>query len=308
MKENDTDPIFIEALEWFARMKDEQISTGDKHAFMKWIKISPSHADAYKRAEMLWERFDIIKPEYNRMRKTRSLSRRDLLLSSLGFAIIMPGAYVLTKSMFWTDYTTDVGERKTFTLPDGSLVELGSYSALSFDYTPSRRHLTLHRGQGFFSVAPDANRPFIVDAGAGTTKALGTQFDIKRDNNSVTVTVIENRVEVYLKPDQPTEMGEGWQISYSSDVIGRPREADIATVQAWRKDRIIFEDVPLRVVLKELERYRTGKIILLDDTIGEIPVTAVFESKDSLRALEAIAATLSIRVLNPNGMLAVVYR
>lgn len=308
MKEYETDPIYMEALEWFVRIKDEKASPEDRRAFAEWIAADPAHAAAYERAQALWDRFDIVKPEYERLRKAGRIGRRDLLLGGLAAAIVAPGAYFLTRPGVFADHTTGIGERRTVTLPDGSTVELGSYSSLSVDFTGHERRLTLHRGQGFFVVAPDVSRPFLVDAGAGETRALGTQFDVKFIGDAVTVTVAEHSVSVQLPAAEPVEIAEGWQVSYSAEGIEPAQRVDVETAQAWRRDRIVFEDVPLRTVLRELERYRRGRIVLMDDSIGDIPVTAIFETRQAGAALRTIASTLPVRVLNPDGIVAVVYR
>lgn len=308
MKEYETDPIYMEALEWFVRIKDEKASPEDQRAFAQWIAADPAHAVAYERAQALWDRFDIVKPEYERLRKAGRIGRRDFFLGGLAAAIVAPGAYVLTRPGLFADYTTGIGERRAFTLPDGSTVELGSYSSLSVNFTGEERRLTLHRGQGFFTVAPDISRPFVAEAGAGATRALGTQFDMKFTDDTVTVTVVEHSVSVELPAVDPVEVGEGWQVSYSAGGIDPAHRTDLGTAQAWRQDRIVFEDVPLRTVLRELERYRRGRIVLMDESIGNIPVTAIFETRRAEAALKTIANTLPIRVLNPDGIIAVVYR
>lgn len=308
MKEYETDRIYMEALEWFVRIKDEKATPEDQRACAEWIAADPAHAAAYERAQALWDRFDIVKPEFERLRKSGRIGRRDILLGALAVAIVAPGTYLLTRPGLFADYTTGIGERQTFMLPDGSTAELGSYSALSVDFSEQERRVTLQRGQGFFIVAPDFSRPFVVEAGAGATRALGTQFDVKLDGDAVTVTVVEHAVSVRLPAFDPVEIGAGWQVSYTPDGIEPAHQADVGTAQAWRKDRIVFEDVPLRTVLRELERYRHGRIILMDDSIGNMPVTAIFETRQAEAALRTIADILPIRVLNPDGIVAVVYR
>lgn len=308
MKEYETDPIYMEALEWFVLMKDERVSEKDRLAFEAWLAADPAHPPAYDRAKALWDRFDIVKPEYDRLRQSGGIGRRGFLVGGLVALVAAPAAYVFSRPDLFADYKTDVAERRSFTLPDGSIVELGGYSALSLEFTDLQRRLILHRGQAFFRVAPDSNRPFVVQAEMGTTRALGTEFDVKIMPDLVTVSVIEHSVAVQAPGAGSVIVESGWQVSYGDDGIQPPTQADVSVVQAWRQDRIIFEDVPLRRVLAELERYRRGNIILMDSSIGDIPVTAIFDTKHSENALQVIAETLPIKVLNANGYVAVVYR
>jgi transmembrane sensor len=308
MNDDETDPIHMTALEWFVRIKDEKVSADEKRDFAVWLAADPAHAKAYERAQALWNRFDIVKPPYQRLRKTGQIGRRSLLLGGLAAVVVAPAAYVLSWPEILADHSTGIGERKLVTLADGSTVELGSYSALSVDFTARERRLTLHRGQGFFTVAPDAARPFVVDAGAGSTRALGTQFDIKLLDDAVTVAVIEHSVSLQLPSANALVIEQGWQVSYDGADPAPAQRIDVDGIQAWRQDRIVFEDVPLRIVLRELERYRRGRIILMDDSIGDIAVTAIFDTRKADAALGIIAQTLPVRVVNPDGILAIVYR
>lgn len=308
MKDSEIDPIYLQALEWFAKLKDEKTSAEDKQAFAVWLKENRSHREAFDRAQALWERFDIIKPEYERLQRKKSLTRRNLLIGGLASAIILPGMYMANNPRLFASHTTTIGERRAIRLSDGSIVELGSYSSLTIDFSANERRLILHDGQAFFSVAPDRKRPFTVIAREGKIRALGTQFDVKIIDETVTVTVIEHAVNVELLSRETVDVAEGWQVNYFDKGIMNAHRADIENTNAWREDKIVFEDVPLRIVLRELERYRRGRIILMDNDIGDIPVTGIFETQQAEAALKTIADTLPVRVLNPDGLVAIVYR
>lgn len=306
MHATDADPIYLQAVEWFLRLQDKSIDTGEIHAFETWFGSDPRHAAAFDRAAALWDRFDVIKPEYERLRRETGTNRRSLLLGSVALLAAVPGLLALSGSAMFADYRTDIGERLAFTLPDGSLVELGSYSALSLDFGTGERRVELHRGQANFQVAKETNRPFVVTAADGLIRALGTQFDVKCSTNLVTVAVVESSIELRVPGAAATIITEGWQISYGSDGMRQPVEVDARAVQAWRQDRMVFEDVSLRLVLGELERYRRGRILLMDESIGGIPVTAIFKTADGERALRVMEQTLPIRVMNL-GYLTLVY-
>lgn len=219
----------------------------------------------------------------------------------------LAGLYASTRSDLFAQYATAVGERRTIILPDGTSVELGPYSALSTLFTGSERRVDLFRGEGFFDLAADSGRPFLVEAGGGTIRALDARFDVKCVDDLVTVTVGQSRAEVGTSRAPAVEIDAGWQVSYDADGLGAPVEANLDVALAWRQDRIVFHDVPLRRVLAELERYRRGKIVLMDRNLGRIPVTAIFDTRQAEKALQTIADTLPIRVLYATGYVAIVY-
>jgi transmembrane sensor len=308
MKGEATDPTTMEALEWFVRMRDDRITAADKVAFEVWLAADTAHQIALVRAEAIWNRLDIAQPEIDRLRKSGSIAtRRNVLLGSIAFLGGAAGLYAHDKPDLFAEYTTDIGERRSITLTDGSSVELGSYSALTTHFIDSRRRLELFRGEAFFDVSTDARRPFIVQAGGGESLALGTRFNVKYVDEIVTVSVDQHTVRVQTPSSQEIRLEQGWQVSYGRDGPGRPSQADVEATGAWRRDRIVFQDVPLRRVLTELERYRRGKIILMDSAIARIPVTAIFDTKQAESALQTIAETLPIKVLYATGYVAIVY-
>lgn len=306
MRAESTDPVAMEALEWFVRMRDENATAKDRRAFQVWLDQDPAHAAALARAEALWKRFDIVKPEIEQLRRSqRTFSRRNVILGSAAGLIGATALYVRGRDDLFADHTTGVGERRTVSLADGSAVELGSYSALSVDFTPAARRVRLHRGQGFFDVRKDPT-PFSVDAAGGTVQALGARFDVKHFDGEVTTVVSENAVTVSGSfPAMKVE--QGWQASFTSNGQAALAPADLAVTEAWRRDQIIFQDVALRRVLAEIERYRRGRIVLTDRRLGDIPVTAIFSSKQLDNALLTLANTLPIRLFQAGPLFTVVY-
>src|SRR3546814_2068180 len=51
--------------------------------------------------------------------------------------------------------------------------------------------IEFRQGRAMFDVAHDASRPFVVDAGLGTVTALGTRFQVQRNEDRVSVTLLE---------------------------------------------------------------------------------------------------------------------
>lgn len=298
-----SDPAYLAALEWVARLNDEAVSERDRADFGAWLAADAGHPAAFERATRLWNCFDQVKPAAER------LHRRRAILGALAAVVALPAAYALYRQLWAADFRSGVGERRSVRLSDGSRVELGTDSAISVAFTASARSITLHRGQAFFEVAPDPARSLSVRAGPGSTTALGTRFDIRRDDDGVTVSVLEHAVQVRVdgQPDA-ARVAQGWQLRYGDRGIGQPlRMADPGAVTAWRQDRIVFDGVPLRQVLRELARYRHGPIVLMDRQAGGWPVTAVFDTRDIDAALRGLAEALSLRVLDVGGYASFVY-
>src|SRR5262249_6139101 len=156
-----------------------------------------------------------------------------------------------------------VGERRSITLADGSRVDLDADSALSVAFSDAQRRITLERGRAFFQVAKDPARPFIVAAGAGEIRALGTAFDVKHGaDRTVRVAVAEHAVSVAVAGDSQ-RLVEGGMMDYDERGLGPMARADLASLLSWRQDRLFFQDAPLGDVVADLDRYRRGRIVIL---------------------------------------------
>jgi transmembrane sensor len=95
------------------------------------------------------------------------------------------------------EYTTEVGEQRSFRLADGSTVILDSRSRLLLAFDDSVRAVDLLQGRALFRVAANPGKPFIVRAGGTTVRVIGTRFDVNESARATVVTVVEGRVAVY---------------------------------------------------------------------------------------------------------------
>ena len=199
------------------------------------------------------------------------------------------------------DYATAVGEMRSVTLSDGSRVQLNTDTALAVRFSDDRRRIDLYRGEAFFTVARSSDRPFQVDAGGGTALAVGTAFNVRAVDETVTVAVWNGRVEISLEPGRES-FGEavtidaGLEARYGPGGEIETRNADLATAADWRQGRLIFADRPLRSVVAELDRYRPGVIVFLNSAIAEARFTGSLSLHDTDQALAAIESALPVEV------------
>ena len=118
--------------------------------------------------------------------------------ASVALALVIAGV-VWWQAHRYPLYATDIGERRSITLADGSTVDLNARSQLRIEFSNSERRVELLEGQALFQVTKDKARPFIVRSGEATVRAVGTQFDVYRKDSGTTITVLEGRVAVYSR-------------------------------------------------------------------------------------------------------------
>ena len=284
-----------EALEWIVRLHSGHASEDDHRGFADWRRQDPGHELAAQEAEALWQGLGAAGGAVRRRTGTRRAVLGGGLVTLAGAALY--GSGVIGPHLF-ADHVTQTGERRSFALPDGSTAFLNADSALSVYFTPTERRLRLFRGQGIFTVAHDAARPFVVEAEGGITRALGTVFDVDIRPRDVAVTVLEGTVGISTDPFADTVVaGLDHRVTYVAGMPpshAEPVDADSET--AWRRGKMIFNGRPLGDVIGEMERYRGGRIVVVGDGLRALPVTGLFDLDETDAVLEVIEQTLPVRV------------
>lgn len=192
-------------------------------------------------------------------------------------------------------YRTDVGERATVTLADGSQAMLNTASELAVEYTRDRRGLRLISGQAWFDVAANPERPFVVTAGAHTVTATGTSFDVRTAPDGLQVAVLEGRVVVGAADRTPLGAVTAGQ---RADVRGASLRLAAAGPVAgdWRSGRLQFEAASLADAVAEMNRYRRTPILLDEPGLASLRISGVFEAGEGSGFLDALPLTHPVRV------------
>ncbi|MBV7258669.1 FecR family protein [Erythrobacter crassostreae] len=206
---------------------------------------------------------------------------------------------------FRSGYSTRIGQVAEFSLPDGSVIELNTGSEVQVEYSAARRNLTLVRGEAVFTVAKDADRPFVVAAGESQVVALGTIFSVRTTDREAKVTLIEGRVRVDRNGRSNTEKGAqltpGQQLSIAPNAPFVITKAELSQVASWREGRLIFEQTPLREVLGEFNRYSVEKHVLRDESIGDYLVNGTFRIQSSKHFAATLEAGFPVKVTPRSG-------
>jgi transmembrane sensor len=203
-------------------------------------------------------------------------------------------------------YATAIGELRSITLEDGSVVELNTSSKVRTHFSPKLREVQLLSGEAVFKVAKNPARPFRVSTGSTQIVAVGTEFNVYARQSKTVVTVIEGRVRVTDHPpssqvtadtDRNFELSIGEQAVIAPHMpISRIRLADSRSVKSWTERRLIFEDTPLSEAADEFARYNRKLIRLEDPKLRELKVTGVFNATDPASLVEFIEAYGSVKV------------
>jgi transmembrane sensor len=224
-------------------------------------------------------------------------------------AVIAPWSY----QRFFNDspavYITDVGQIQKQVLSDGSELTLGANSRVSVEFTRSQRKIVMERGEVFFEVSKDTNRPFVVAAGNGLVRAVGTVFNINKRDQSVTVSVVEGIVEVSR---QVAESGSNpainhpVQLEYAQQLVydragavwqAQQDEKILERATGWREGRLAYVNERLDAVLQDINRYSVRKLVLGDSALSELSYTGTVFSGNIDDWLRGLQQVFSIKVV-----------
>ncbi|MCS0496909.1 FecR family protein [Ancylobacter sp. MQZ15Z-1] len=298
-----------EAAGWVARLQSRDATDQDRRDFRAWLARDPANAAAYEELQSLWGDLRAVPIGKDRLKKLR-LSRRAIAGNIVAVGLIAVLATTLYQLGFVdrlrADHYTSVGEVGHFTLADGTRVDLNTDSAIRIMYSPAERRIELLRGEAFFDVAKNPARPFVVEDNILSATALGTRYGVRRDDGGGSdVQVEEGRVEVTSARSQ-VALGAGDVARVNRDGALDIGTADVSSRVAWREGKLVFSDQPLREVLATLERYRHGRIVVLDEAAAERRVSGIFDLRDTDEALAVLESSLPVTIVHLTGMMVVV--
>jgi transmembrane sensor len=292
-----------DASAWFARLNADDVTVEDRARFEAWRGANTYHAKVFEELSATWQEIAKSGPLVRAVNfgqsmnaaSTRPATRRRWMATaaaaSIG-AIVIGVAWNLYKQKEETRFQTAIGEQAAVALPDGSSFDLNTNSRVGVDYSRSSRVIHLERGEAYFKVAHDTQRPFWVRAGDYWVRAVGTAFNVYLRPTGVEVTVSEGTVSVVnaTENDTPptdaalTQSAAAVTAGEQADAHGRAKvihelnSAQLNRLLAWRKSSLYFQDQPLGDVINELMRYTTLKIELGDEALRQVPVGGTFQT------------------------------
>jgi transmembrane sensor len=280
----------VEAL--IARVLSGEASYFEKRKLERWRRASDQNEQLYQEFELTWKLTapaealspppsaeDII-AEANRRRPNvipiRKQARpgtrvRPWMVAAASVAAILAASIVLIRLQTTPTqlYTTGMREAITIPLADGSVVRLAPNSELEVRGS-AERSVRLD-GTAFFAVATDSTKPFVVRTDAGRAEVLGTRFELRAENDSVRLVVVEGRVRL---------SGDGERVVVSEgEVPSVPEISSVWELIDWPDGLLIFQATPLAQVVDEVGAHFGIPFAVGDTMLARRTVTAWFEDE-----------------------------
>jgi transmembrane sensor len=308
-----------EAAIWAWRMDSPSVTPAERQAFEAWLRQDPRHARASKELNYVWQQLDGL-AEAKREEKiatfseTRKAVRASHQRGWLAAAAAVIGGIAI--GVAWLEHgselqvlATAVGQERSVTLADGSVVSLNTNTIVETNLARRTREIYLRKGEAHFQVAHDTSRPFMVHAGDAVVRAVGTEFEVRvLPDQHVDVVVNEGRVEVRpaesksgATPNLPVParaLSAGQRLSTASRdyAITSVTKEQLSSELAWREGAIVFEGERLADAIAEVERYTDTRIIVTDSATAALRVGGRFRTGDVQEFFDALQAALPVSI------------
>lgn len=300
-------PIWETALDWLLLAQENPHDPELAERLNHWRASAPEHDAAYRKALKVWSlsgealslaaappplMAQLPTPRHPVSRLNRH--KRSLIsaaMAACALLVLLPDWQALQ-----ADFSSPIAEHRNVTLADGSLLQLDSNSLADVQFSPQQREVTLLRGQAFFSVKPDPDRAFYVNAGQVRVRVTGTAFAVSMAGDAVEVSVESGTVAVQTpKARAPSShvLHRGDHLRYSLNDQGiRQSQLPAEQIAPWRRWQLVVIDQSVDDILVQLRRYQPGLILLTDKALGQRRITAALNLREPKRALQAAIAPL----------------
>ncbi len=344
-----------QAADWLLRLEDEDATATEAELleFSAWLQRSPLHIEEFLQVSALHAELSsadevafpavqilvdaarlnvvdiastdeptqaVLPPERRRVRLRRIIGGAAgavLLAMVTQHFVIDPADFAVVTTPGQT-FSTDVGEQRSVVLADGSVVNMNTRSTLNVRFTQASRVVELTAGEAMFDVHKNASRPFLVKSGRSVVEAVGTRFNVYRQDKQTVVTVVEGNVAVSSHAARTSDsdnvtpitgqagknkrvavvrLQPGGQVAVlKSGDISATRTVDSSKATAWTERRLVFDAEPLQLVARELNRYNHRRVSIGDVSIASRSISGVFNASDPETLLAFLKTVGDIRV------------
>ena len=236
------------------------------------------------------EDFKTFKEKYYAVKRSKSkLHWLNPLLKIAAVLVIAFGVYFMLFFNNTVQVKTLAGEKNTVELPDHSLVSLNALSEIEYNKNQWNDKRTVHLyGEAFFKVTK--GKTFDVLTTDGIVTVVGTQFNVKQRDHYFEVKCFEGKVKVSSNGiERLLEMGDMYQILDGKFIESKT----ISKGPSWIDNKSIFEAIPFKEVLAEMERQYNIEITYKNINTNRL-FTGGFEHNNLENALIAITKPMNL--------------
>ncbi|MEO7990674.1 MAG: FecR domain-containing protein [Chryseolinea sp.] len=258
----------------------------------------------------LSSRIDSEKGKLRTLRPLRISFNKSAFRIAASICLIAVTWYIFVKLLSKTDHQrptlvkNSIGNNTRILLPDSSVVLLNTNSTLEYpsEFGIASREVVL-KGEAFFDVKK-GSKPFIVKTENIQIQVKGTRFNVQayKNDQAVKTTLEEGKVELQVSGDERVyTLKPGDQAILNTDVNKVTlKKVDPSNFTAWKEEKLIFDNTPLKDIISKLEN-RFHVTISLDSAIARrerLTMTIERESLDEILDLIVLSSDLRVKKEN----------
>jgi transmembrane sensor len=308
---------------WAARLDGSTLSSSDRAELEAWLARDSARAELLSRyrdlssdlAQVLPDLAAagaIESPRVEHRASRRAWSARWIAAAALACAVVAAAVWYDTARPRPESIATASSQRGSFTLSDGTRVELNANTSAQFQNGRSERRIRLAEGEAYFVVTKDKERPFFVETPAGTVRVTGTVFDVRvAATSELEVTVVEGTVQV--RPGGPDAEESESKVLHAGDqltslegtaVVRALPAGAVDDALAWRRGLIVCKGMPLTEAVARFAHYNGIRITVTPGAASQTAggIGGIFGIDDPGSFYEDLGTMYHLRVSHePDG-------
>lgn len=224
------------------------------------------------------QRMDLTTTEHDTMIMEKGMQVR---VGSSGKISYVPGdsGSILKQEIVYNTIVVPRGGEYKLELADGTLVWLNSDSELRYPvkFAGSQRDVWL-KGEGYFEVSKNPEKPFRVVVDDMIVKVLGTSFNINayKDRGNILTTLVSGKVDIQdMSGKSLVVMSPNQQVDFRHGKISSVQEVDITRFVSWIDGKFYFNDMTLENIMSQLQRWYDIEVFFVDEELKSYPFTGV---------------------------------
>lgn len=193
----------------------------------------------------------------------------------------------------------------TVVLPDGSEVKLNKYSVLNYPerFKGDKREIYLSKGEAFFTVTPDDEKPFIIQTEDIKIRVVGTSFNVKCGADETEVIVATGKVKVTQKNEEINlKPGEKVTAYHQNMKLQKQPVADQLYNYYFTKT-FVANGTPLWRMVEVLNEAYGVTIVIQNDSLKKLQLTSTFKNESLDQILRVLQETFNLKISKENNLI-----
>lgn len=306
----------------------------EQQQVQQWLNQSTANAQYYQQLETIWQQSKKLEAQssiqeeeaWKRFQQKRVAGgfesappvvmlparqprRRLYIAAAAAIAILAAGSWLLVLNNQWPGSNMQelAADNNVLsdTLPDGSIVTLNRHAHIRYAktfLTNATREIELE-GEAFFDIAPNRNKPFIINAGDVSISVIGTSFNVKSNKKTTEVIVETGSVQVtYNSKTVQLAKKEKAILTRNNRQLSK-QEDNSELHNYYRTGKFICKKTPLYRLVDVLNEAYNTNITIADSATGNQTLTTSFNQESLDTVLSIVSQTLKIQVVKQNNQI-----